>query len=169
MSRAQPDSLSLLEIFRQSDFSQKAALVLSTWFGTGLLPVAPGTFGSLASVPIVLVLQHLGVWYSSFVLAFVTCVAVWASDRTQKLLGQNDPKEVVIDEVAGFLLAMFLLPSSWPVLGLGFLLFRGFDIIKPYPAKQAERLRGGLGIVMDDLIAGLYAYAGVRIVLLLGI
>ena len=168
MSRPQPDSLSLLEILRQSDFSGKTALALSTWFGTGLLPVAPGTFGSLASVPLVLVLQHIGVWYSAFVLALVTCVAVWASDRTQKLLGQNDPKEVVIDEVAGFLLAMFLLPSSWLVLGLGFLLFRGFDIIKPYPAKQAERLRGGLGIVMDDLIAGLYAYAGVRIVLLLG-
>ena len=77
----------------------------------------------------------------------------------------SDPSEVVIDEVAGFLLTMFLLPLSWLTLGLGFILFRVFDILKPYPIKQAEKLRGGLGIVMDDLVAGIYAHLCVRLIL----
>ena len=166
MSKPQSDSLSLKEIFRQSDLSGKTALALSTWFGAGLFPVVPGTFGSLAALPLVLVLQYLGVWYSVFILAVVTGVAIWASDLTHKLMGQNDPKEVVIDEVAGFLLTMLLLPFSWLVLGLGFFLFRFFDILKPYPIRHAERLKGGWGIVLDDLLAGLYACASVRIILL---
>jgi phosphatidylglycerophosphatase A len=72
---------------------------------------------------------------------------------------------VVIDEVAGLLVTMFLVPLSWLALGLGFTLFRFFDILKPYPVRQAERLRGGLGIVMDDLLAGLYAHICLRIIL----
>lgn len=167
MSTPQSDSPSLQEIFRESDFLGKAALTLSTWFGAGLLPMAPGTWGSLAAVPLVGVLHYLGLWYNALTVTVVTGVAIWASDRSSKLLGANDPKEVVIDEVAGFLLTMLLLPSHWLALGLGFFLFRFFDILKPYPIRHAERLKGGLGIVLDDLLAGLYACASVRIVLLI--
>jgi phosphatidylglycerophosphatase A len=169
MSSPETDSPSIKGIFRQSDFSGKVAIVLSTWFGAGLFPLVPGTFGSLAALPLVLVLQYLGVWWSALILAILTGVAIWASDRTAKLLGKDDPKEVVIDEVAGLLLTTFLLPASWSAIGLGFILFRAFDIIKPFPAGQSEKLPGGLGIVVDDLVAGLYAYAGMRIIFWTGI
>ena len=100
------------------------------------------------------------------VLALVFWVALWASGLTRDLLGKTDPPEVVIDEVAGFLLTMLLLPVSWQALVLGFFLFRFFDILKPFPIKRVERLGGALGIVADDLVAGMYAYAVARIVIL---
>lgn len=165
MSKLQSDNFSLKETFRKSDFSGKIALVLSTWFGTGLLPVAPGTFGTLATVPVVLGLSCLGIWYSVFALITITGIAVWSSNLSRQLLGRNDPSEVVIDEVAGFLVTMFLVPRAWLPLCSGFILFRFFDILKPYPIKKVERLKGGYGIVMDDMLAGLYAHLGVRIIL----
>ncbi len=167
MSTARSDNLHILDIFRKSDFSGKTALVLSTWFGSGLLPVAPGTFGTLAAVPLILVLKNSGIGYSALMFVIVVGVAFWSADRTQALMGKEDPNAVVIDEVAGFLLTMSLLPPTWPALVSGFFLFRFFDVLKPYPIKYLERLRGGIGIVMDDLLAGLYACAGTWIILLL--
>jgi phosphatidylglycerophosphatase A len=165
MSKSQSDKPEIWSIFRQSNFSGKISLTLSTWFGIGLLPVSPGTFGAIAAVPLVFGLACLGTVPGVFIIAMVVAVAIWTSDRSQELLGNGDPSEVVIDEVAGFLLTMFLLPPSWLTLGLGFVLFRVFDILKPYPIKQAEKLRGGLGIVMDDLVAGIYAHLCVRLIL----
>lgn len=167
MSISQSDNLPIWSIFRKSDFSGKIALGLSAWFGTGLLPIAPGTFGTLAAVPIAFGLAYLGIGYSAFIIAIVIAVAIWTSGRCQKILGSDDPSVVVIDEVAGFLLTMFLLPPSWLTFGLGFVLFRFFDILKPYPIRKVEKLRGGLGIVMDDLLAGIYAHFGIRIILFL--
>ncbi|MDY6971943.1 MAG: phosphatidylglycerophosphatase A [Thermodesulfobacteriota bacterium] len=141
------------------------ALALGTWFGAGLMPIAPGTFGSLAAVPLILVLDYGGAWYRVIALAILFAVGIWASGRCQDLLGENDPPRVVIDEVAGLLLTTFLLPPSWLARILGFTVFRLFDILKPYPIGKVERLKGGVGIVMDDLLAGLYAYAGVMVVL----
>jgi phosphatidylglycerophosphatase A len=92
----------------------------------------------------------------------VIVAAIWASDRTQKLLGRTDPSEVVIDEVAGFLVTMLLLPVSLVSVGLGFIFFRFFDIVKPWPVRQSERLKGGFGIVVDDLLAGVYAHLCLR-------
>ena len=165
MSKSQSDKFTIWSIFRKADFSGKISLTLSTWFGTGLLPVAPGTFGTLGAVPLVFGLACLGTVPGVFIIVMVVAVAIWASDRSQGLLDNGDPSEVVIDEVAGFLLTMFLLPLSWLTLGLGFILFRVFDIFKPYPIKQAEKLRGGLGIVMDDLVAGICAHLCVRLIL----
>ncbi len=164
LKESQSDSLK--EMFKEADFLGKTGLVLATWFGTGFMPVAPGTFGSIAAIPLVFCLNELGVLYGSCILVMVIGIGIWAGGKSEKLLGRNDPSEVVIDEVAGFLLTMFLLPSSWQYLVLGFFLFRFFDILKPYPIKKTERLRGGLGIVMDDLVAGLYAHLGLRIILL---
>jgi len=159
--------LLILDIFRKSGFSGKTALVLSTWFGSGCLPIAPGTFGTLAAVPLILVLNNFRIWYSAITLLIVVGIAVWSAGLTQDLLEKKDPSEIVIDEVAGFLLATALLPFSWLSFGLVFFLFRFFDILKPYPIKHLERLRGGIGIVMDDLLAGLYACAGTWVILLL--
>ncbi len=167
MSKIQSDNFSVPDIFRRSGFSEKAALALSTWFGTGLLPVAPGTFGTIATTPLILGLNILGIWYSALALVSISAIAVWVSDVSQDLLDRRDPPEVVIDEVAGFLVTMFLLPHTWLALAMGFVLFRFFDILKPYPVKQVERIRGGFGIVMDDLLAGFYANVGVRIILFL--
>lgn len=167
MSKSQSDNFSVLVTFRKSCFSEKAVLAMSTWFGTGLLPAAPGTFATIATVPLILGLNILGIWYSILVLISITVVAVWVSDLSQHLLNRKDPPEVVIDEVAGFLVTMFLLPHTWLAFVVGFVLFRFFDIIKPFPVKKVERIRGGFGIVMDDLLAGFYANLCARIILFL--
>jgi phosphatidylglycerophosphatase A len=167
MSKSQSDNLSVLDIFRRSGFTKKTALALSTWFGTGLLPVAPGTFGTIATAPLILGLNILGIWYSVLALVSITAIAVWVSDVSQDLLDRKDPPEVVIDEVSGFLVTMFLLPHTWLALAMGFVLFRFFDIFKPYPVKKVEKFRGGFGIVMDDLLAGFYANLCVRMILFL--
>lgn len=166
MSKFQSDSLSMQKIFRESVFSDKIALVLSTWFGSGLFPFASGTIGTLAAVPLILALDSLGIRSSVYTVLVAVVISVWASDRTQDVLGKKDPSEVVIDEVAGFLLTMALLPHTWLALCLGFFLFRFFDVLKPFPIKHLEKLKGGFGIVFDDLLAGLYACAGTWIILL---
>ena len=167
MSKDQSDNLSVLDTFRQTGFYGKIALVLATWFGIGLAPVVSGTFGTLAAVPLVLLLNYFGKWYGVLVLLVITIVAFCAADRTRELLGRKDPSEVVIDEVAGFLVTMLLLPISLVNVGLGFILFRFFDIVKPWPVRQVERLKGGFGIVVDDLLAGVYAHLCLRGILLL--
>lgn len=162
MSKDQSDNLSVLNTFSQTGFKGRIALILATWFGSGLMPVASGTFGTLAAIPFVLLISCFGGWYGAIALVFVIAVAIWASHRTWKLLGKPDPSEVVIDEVAGFVVTMFLLPPSWAAIGFGFILFRFFDIVKPWPVRQAEKLKGGFGIVMDDLLAGVYAHLFLR-------
>ena len=167
MSQDQSDNLSVWNAFKRTGFYGKIALILATWFGIGLVPVVPGTFGTLAAVPLVLLLNYLGEWYGVFALVVITIVAIRVSDRTQELLGRTDPSEVVIDEVAGFLATMLLFPASLVNVGLGFILFRFFDIVKPWPVRQTERLKGGFGIVVDDLLAGVYAHLVLRGILLL--
>ncbi len=161
MSRTQSDNLSVPDAFRQTGFNGKAALILATWFGSGLMPRASGTFGTLAAIPLILI-GRLGTGWSAVALVVVMLTALWASQRTQELLGREDPSEVVIDEAAGFFVTMFLVPLTWQSVALGFILFRFFDVVKPWPARQAERLKGGLGIVMDDLLAGVYAHLFLR-------
>jgi phosphatidylglycerophosphatase A len=167
MSKSQTDNLQVRESFRQAGISGKIALVLSTWFGAGLFPGAPGTLGTLAALPLVLGVSYLGIWGGALTLMIVAGLAIWASGRSQDLLNRNDPPEIVIDEVAGFLLTMFLLPLTWLNLVLGFILFRLFDILKPYPIRRLERLRAGIGVVVDDLGAAIYAHLVVRMILFL--
>ena len=121
----------------------------------------------MTAVPLVLVLNHLGALYEGLALLFLVPLAIWSSDVCERCLGRNDPPEVVVDEVVGFLLTLFLLPLSWLTLCLGFVLFRLFDIAKPFPIRWFEKkLRGGTGVVLDDLMAGVYANLGLRLVLL---
>ncbi len=167
MSKSRTENLSNTEIFRKATFSGKIALVLATWFSSGLVPFASGTSGTLAAIPLVFILNEFGILNNAVTVLIVLVVAIWSSDRTQDLLEKKDPSEIVIDEVAGFLLAMSLLPYTWLTLCLSFCLFRFFDVLKPYPIKRLEELNGGFGIVMDDLLAGLYACAGTWIVLFL--
>lgn len=165
MSENQFGNLTLRKIFGKADIYGKVALILSTWFGAGLVPKAPGTAGTLAGLPLLLIIKCFGSLYETLFLFAFVCLAIWASDRSFRILGREDPPEVVIDEVAGYLLALFLLPASWLTISLGFLLFRVFDIWKPFPIKRLERIKGGPGIVLDDIMAGLYANLFMRIAL----
>jgi phosphatidylglycerophosphatase A len=150
--------------FRQTGASGRAVLALSTWFGVGFLPVAPGTFAAAAGAPLVWVMDKLGGLLGTFFLAVFLLLAFWSADRAQKMVEQDDPREIVVDEVAGLLVALFLVPLSWFTLCLGFILFRVFDIGKPFPLRRAEKLGGGMGIVLDDVLAGVYANLALRVI-----
>jgi phosphatidylglycerophosphatase A len=159
-------TLNFAELFRKASLPAKLALVLSSCFGLGLIPVAQGTFGTLAAIPLAIALSHLSPVAGAYVLFFFTLVAIWASERSSRALGKSDPAEVVIDETAGQLLTLFLLPATGFNLCLGFVLFRLFDILKPYPIRRLERIGGGPGVVLDDLLAGIYANLCIRLVTL---
>ena len=128
--------------------------IIATFFGTGYAPLAPGTVASL----VVLVLYKLvlsGLPWPAFagILAFLIAAGTWASSAYSAEVGQEDPRQIVIDEVAGQLLIFLAVPPTWLNLGLAFALFRFFDIVKPFPISRAERLPGGWGIMADDLAA----------------
>jgi phosphatidylglycerophosphatase A len=164
MSETDTERPEAVAVFRETGPYGKTALILGTWFGSGLMPFASGTFGTLAATPLVALAALFSPLSGALFLMIMTLAAIWASHVVQRLLKKTDPSEVVIDEVAGFLLTMLWMPLSWGTLLAGFLLFRLFDIWKPWPAGPAERLHGGLGIVADDLVAGLYANLGLRII-----
>ena len=139
------------------------ALWTASLLGAGRSPIVPGTVGTLASLPLVIVTgYYLPPWGYAIVTAFVVVVAIWSADVAARVLGADDPGFVVIDETAGLYVTMLALPiTPWTIAG-GFFLFRLFDILKPPPADRAERLPGGVGIVLDDLIAGAYANLALR-------
>lgn len=133
------------------------ARLLATWFGAGLSPKAPGTVGTLATLPLAWALGFAPPLALPVAALFVTAVGVWAAGACVRESGGKDPQEVVIDEAAGYLLACCGGPAGWPTLLAAFVLFRIFDIAKPWPVSALERLPGGWGVVMDDVAAGLIA------------
>jgi len=148
------------------------ALAIST-FGVGYLPLMPGTYGSLVTVGIFLGFTKLAKGNALVALVLVSIVAVtfagiWAASRTEQLSNRKDPRKIVVDEVAGQLISLFPLTlfARWSIVAviISFILFRFFDIVKPYPARRLEALKGGLGVMCDDLIAGVYAAAITSIV-----
>ncbi|NNE66356.1 MAG: phosphatidylglycerophosphatase A [Pyrinomonadaceae bacterium] len=145
------------------------AKILSTC-GVGYLPLAPGTWGSAVGVLIYLAAVQLAFQYkivspavcfaiTSIVFVAFALIAFWASSRTAESLGGKDPQIVVVDEVLGQLVTFLFVPFtfSWKLILAGFVLFRLFDIWKPYPVKEFEKLPGGIGICADDIVAGIYA------------
>jgi len=164
MKYLRPPTPNAIESFRKAALPAKFALILSSCFGLGLIPVAQGTFATLATIPLAVALALLGPVAAAYVLFFFILLAMWASDRSAGALGKEDPAEVVIDEAAGLLLTLFLLPATAFNLCLGFVLFRLFDILKPYPIRRLERMGGGAGIVLDDLLAGVYGNVCLRLI-----
>jgi len=138
--------------------------LLSLGFGAGLSPAAPGTVGTLVAIPLYLALAQLPLpWYLAGV-AIGFCAGIWLCGHTSKALGKHDHGGIVWDEIVGFWVTMIAAPPAWQWILLGFVLFRVFDIFKPWPVKTADRrMQGGLGIMFDDLLAGLYALAGVQL------
>ena len=167
------------------------ALAIATC-GVGYLPLAPGTWGSLVGIGLYVLVRGLsmkvffgldpahnfnllhvyyGVIAFELVVVFgVTLVGTWAASRVEKLSTKKDPGKVVVDEVAGQFIALipvpFVLESAWWSAIIAFILFRFFDIVKPYPARKLESLPGGLGIMADDLVAGVYAGLAVMLIVI---
>ena len=139
---------------------------LSLGFGAGLSPTAPGTVGTLVAVPLYLALAQLAwPWYLAIV-AIGFCGGIWLCGYTSKALGEHDHGGIVWDEIVGYWVTMIAAPPDWQWILLGFVLFRVFDILKPWPVRIADRsIPGGLGIMFDDLLAALYALAGVQLAL----
>lgn len=127
-------------------------------FGSGLAPKAPGTFGTLAAVPIYWLIQDLS-WplYLSWLLVTFALGVLWC-DRSSKALGVHDHGGIVWDEFVGYWITMFMAPAGWLWMLLGFVLFRLFDIVKPWPIRWLDqKVHGGFGIMLDDLVAGIFA------------
>ncbi|HEX9761388.1 MAG TPA: phosphatidylglycerophosphatase A [Candidatus Acidoferrales bacterium] len=158
----------------------RLALAIATGFGLGYIPKAPGTAGSLGGVALVWALLQfhpephtfamvggyavsIPLFLFLIVLGMISLTGVWAAGCVARQSDNKDPQIVVIDEVSGQMLAfvpVILHSGNWKYLLLGFILFRVFDIWKPFPARQAERLPGGWGIMADDWVAGIYAALG---------
>lgn len=130
--------------------------LLAHWFGLGRLPFSPGTFGTIGAIPVVFALAWLGpIPYMIGTLVFIV-VAVVVAQAYEGFHRQHDAQQIVIDEVAGFLVSMTWVPLTWPMLLAGFILFRALDILKPGPIGYLDRkIEGGLGTVIDDVAAGL--------------
>ena len=132
-------------------------LFLATGFGVGFSPFVPGTMGTLVAIPLYLILSPIpSPVYEWTVIAFFF-LACWVSDKAQNHWGKKDDQRIVIDEIMGFFTAMMWVPGTALFIALGFVLFRLFDIIKPPPARRLEQMRGGYGVVLDDVMAGIYA------------
>jgi len=145
--------------------------MIATVGSIGYSPLAPGTMGSLAIALVFLLLPpYLSIWPQVVGLLILFALAVWsaqamAAAHEQATSGKIDPQEVVIDEVMGMAVTLAFVPLNFKTIGLGFLLFRIFDVAKPFPVRRFEKLPGGWGIVMDDVMAGIYANVGLRIIL----
>ena len=133
--------------------------MLGSWFGAGLLPVMPGTWGSLAALPCAWTIRSLcGAAGLAIAAAIAIAVGCWAAGTIAKTSGVKDPGAIVIDEVAAQWLVLLAAPLDWRWYAAAFLLFRLFDIAKPWPIRLMERrVAGGLGIMLDDIVAALYA------------
>ena len=133
-------------------------LVLATGFGVGYSPVAPGTLGTLIAIPVYYFLSAIPSPIYEITLIGFFFLSVWISENAEIFFGKKDDQRIVIDEMMGFLITMLWVPKVTHFIVIGFFLFRLFDIFKPFPIRRLERgLKGGFGVVLDDVIAGVYA------------
>lgn len=146
-------------------FKKRVYEFLATWFYTGYSPYAPGTAGTAGGM-VLYVFVLSGVTPVMYIVSslFITAVAIAVSSEVARQTEENDPQKIVIDEVAGYMIAMAFIPYDIFYAIAGFFLFRFFDIIKPFPCRMLERLRGGYGIVLDDVGAGVWTNICLHIV-----
>jgi len=142
----------------------RLALLIATFGYVGFFPIAPGTAGSFAALVLYALVRWIdlpAVELAAIVAVFA--VGVWAATRSEVLLGGTDPGPIVIDEVLGMLMTLAWLPLSLTGVVVGFLLFRIYDVIKPYPARRCEDAPGGWGVMLDDAMAGIYGQVTLRV------
>ena len=133
-------------------------LFLAFGFGSGLAKKAPGTFGTVAGIPVYLLMAQTDLLAYSVLTLLALLVGVWICDNAAKKLGEHDFGGIVWDEIVGLFITLWAVPVTWQNIGLGFVLFRFFDIVKPWPIKWVDRkVQGGLGIMLDDVLAGIFA------------
>jgi phosphatidylglycerophosphatase A len=137
---------------------------LALGFGSGLMPWMPGTFGTVAAIPVYLLVAQLPLTaYLALTLALFL-VGIYLCGSAARAAGVHDHPAIVWDEIVGFLITMIAIPPSWHAVLAGFLLFRLFDILKPWPIRLLDRyVKGGFGIMIDDVVAGLFALAGLQV------
>ena len=150
----------------EKDSRPLLSLAVTTVFGLGYVPVAPGTFGSAAGL-VVWALLPASVVAQGVAIAVVLILGSWTGAAAERHFGQCDPGPIVIDEVMGMLVTLYFIPVGWVGAIVGFFVFRAVDVVKPYPADRLERLPGGLGVMADDLMAAIYANLALRAVLAL--
>jgi phosphatidylglycerophosphatase A len=144
------------------------ARMAATIFGAGRFPFAPGTFASLLAVlAFKFLLSGLPWPFQIGAVILLFFIGVWASGIHSAELGRKDPRPVVVDEVCGQWISLLFAPTTWGFLAGGFVLFRVFDVVKPFPIRRLEALPSGWGIMADDVLAGIYAAAVLQIVLVL--
>jgi phosphatidylglycerophosphatase A len=137
--------------------NEKLIKLLATGFGTGLAPVAPGTAGTLVGVLICLIFSPLHWVLRLLIVIFLLVLAIYIAERAEQVYRKKDDQRIVIDEIAGFQVAMLPVAITGLHLLVGFVFFRIFDILKPFPLRNLQKMSGGLGIVLDDVAAGIYA------------
>ena len=138
-----------------------AILTVSSGLGTGYAPFASGTFGSLPGLLIAYLMGKStglgGIWYTSVIIVLFN-IGIYVSGRAEEIYGQKDSGRIVIDEVVGMLITLYLMPATPVFFIAGFFLFRFFDVLKPFPARRIDqKMGGGLGVMLDDVAAGVYA------------
>lgn len=134
-------------------------------FGSGAMPFAPGTFGTLMAIPFYLLCQSLPLMSYLMVVAILILVSSWICEYLSKQIEINDHPGMCIDELAGFFVTMINAPVGWPWVVLGFLLFRFFDIIKPWPIRLVDRnMHNGFGMVLDDVLAGVFSLSIIQMI-----
>ena len=142
----------------------RVALLISTFGYVGFFPIAPGTAGSFAALALYAVVRWIDLPVLELAaIAAVFGVGVWAASRSETLLGGTDPGPIVIDEVLGMLITLAWMPLSLTGVLVGFLLFRVYDVVKPYPARRFEDAPGGWGVMLDDAMAGIYGQGTMRL------
>ncbi len=147
---------------------RRPACFLAYGFGAGLAPKAPGTFGTLVALPIYWLIQDSPLLEYLILVLALSIIGIWLCQRAADWVKLDDPSGIVWDEIVGYLVAMTFAPSGWQWMLLGFVLFRFFDILKPWPVNLADRhLHGGLGIMLDDIVAGIMAAAGMALIQLI--
>jgi phosphatidylglycerophosphatase A len=147
-----------------SGFLHNPINFLAFGFGSGCAPKAPGTFGTLAAVPLYLIMNSLALEIYIGVCLFAFILGVWFCSHASKALGVHDHGGIVWDEFVGYWIAMIAAPEGWLWVFVGFVLFRLFDIWKPWPIRLLDkRVSGGFGIMIDDVVAGIYALVGMQI------
>ena len=139
-------------------FRERAVLFLATGFFIGTVPFAPGTFGSIIGLPICFLISRLDILVAIICTILFILFATWMAAAAEKVLKKKDPGEIVIDEIAGLMVTFIGIPFTLKTVIVGFIIFRTFDILKPFPIGLLEKkVAGGPGIVLDDVLAGLYA------------
>lgn len=134
--------------------------------GTGASPYAPGTVGTLLGLPLVWLMAGLSVWVYLFITVALYFFGVWACEKTSNDIGVHDHAGIVIDEVVGYLITMIWVPVNFWTLLIGFLLFRFFDVVKPWPIRWLDKkVKGGTGIMIDDVLAGVFALIMMQLII----